>query len=106
LFVCEEKRFSKSSALKETARIFSSLVINFIIWNEGFHISGLNFDNFKPGLLRKMRAIATWNLAQHKGKPRKPVFKWSMAKSYIKYRIVYSTPETKAIASVYKSCKE
>jgi len=72
----------------------------------GLHSSGSNFDKSKLGGLYGKRAIATWNLGRHKGKPRKPVFRWSVARPSVKYRIISSTSETKANASVYKIYKE
>jgi hypothetical protein len=72
----------------------------------GLQSSRSNFDKSKPGRLYGKRAIATWNLGQHEGKPRKPVFRWCVARLSVKYQIISSTPETKANASVYKRYKE
>jgi len=110
-FVSEEGRVLKSSVLKLTAQIFFCFPISDKFHNLerrlcGLYSSGPNFDKSKPGGFYKKRAMATWNLGQHKGKPRKPVFRWSVVRPSVHYRIISSTPEAKANENVYKSCKE
>lgn len=115
-FVCKWRRKSfKKSVLKLTAQIFcfcfpiSDKFHNLERRLCGVHSSGPNFVKSKPGGgvgVYEKRAIATWNLGQHKGKTRVPVFRWSVARPSVQYRIISRTPETKANASVCKRCKE
>jgi hypothetical protein len=85
--------------LKQTARNFcfpiSEKFRNLERWLCDLHSSGLNFDEFKPGGLHGKRAVATWNLRQDRRIFRKPVFRWSVARPSVQYRIISNTQATK-----------
>jgi hypothetical protein len=56
---------------------------NCVIWGD-LHTNEFNFDEFKSGGLQERHEVATGNIEttsafEDKGKPRKPVSKWSIA---------------------------